>query len=33
MGVMIFCDDVFKYVSTMIKHVPELGGSDAEGGS
>ncbi len=33
MGVMIFCDDIFKYVSTMIKHLPELGGSDAEGGS
>jgi len=23
-GVMIFCDNVFKYVSNMIKHVPEL---------
>lgn len=25
-GVMIFCDSVFKYVSSMLKHVPELGG-------
>lgn len=24
MGVMIFCDNVFKYVSAMIKHLPEL---------
>lgn len=24
MGVMIFCDDVFKYVSSMIRHIPEL---------
>ena len=23
-GVMIFCDNVFKYVSNMVKHVPEL---------
>ena len=23
-GVMIFCDNVFKYVSAMIKHIPEL---------
>jgi len=23
-GVMIFCDNVFKYVSNMIKHIPEL---------
>lgn len=23
-GVMIFCDDVFKYVSNMVKHLPEL---------
>lgn len=23
-GVMIFCDNVFKYVSAMIKHLPEL---------
>ena len=23
-GVMIFCDNVFKYVSSMIKHLPEL---------
>lgn len=25
-GVMIFCDNVFKYVSSMVKHVPELAG-------
>lgn len=24
MGVMIFCDDVFKYMSSMQKHLPEL---------
>lgn len=24
LGVMIFCDDVFKYVATMLKHLPEL---------
>jgi hypothetical protein len=23
-GVMIFCDDVFKYASNMLKHVPGL---------
>ena len=23
-GVMIFCDDVFKYASSMLKHVPGL---------
>lgn len=23
-GVMIFCDNVFKYVSNMVKHIPEL---------
>jgi cysteine synthase B len=23
-GVMIFADDVFKYVSSMIRHIPEL---------
>ena len=23
-GVMIFCDNVFKYVSNLVKHVPEL---------
>lgn len=32
LGVMIFCDDVFKYMSTMIKHLPELAG-DAGGAS
>jgi S-sulfo-L-cysteine synthase (O-acetyl-L-serine-dependent) len=25
-GVMIFCDNVFKYVSSMVKHIPELSG-------
>ena len=24
LGVMMFCDNVFKYVSNMVKHVPEL---------
>jgi len=24
-GVMIFCDSIFKYVSSMVKHVPSLG--------
>ncbi len=24
-GVMIFCDDVFKYTSNLVKHLPELG--------
>jgi cysteine synthase len=24
-GVMIFCDNVFKYTSNMVKHLPELG--------
>jgi len=24
-GVMIFCDDVFKYTTNLVKHIPELG--------
>jgi cysteine synthase len=24
-GVMIFCDSVFKYISSMVKHIPSLG--------
>jgi cysteine synthase len=24
LGVMVFADNVFKYVSNMIKHIPEL---------
>jgi cysteine synthase len=28
-GVMIFCDSVLKYASSMLKHMPELGGDDA----
>lgn len=31
LGVMIFCDDVFKYVSSMRKHLPELGRFNVEG--
>lgn len=27
-GVMIFCDDLFKYVSTMLKHLPELSAAE-----
>ncbi len=33
LGVMIFCDDIFKYVSTMIKHLPELAGDPASEGA
>ncbi len=30
-GVMIFCDNVFKYISSMIKHIPALeAGTDAK---
>ncbi|CAN5840565.1 hypothetical protein BH11PLA1_BH11PLA1_24440 [soil metagenome] len=31
LGVMIFCDDVFKYVSTMLKHLPDLAPDAGEG--
>lgn len=31
LGVMIFCDDVFKYISSMRKHLPELGAFNQEG--
>jgi len=24
MGVMIFCDNIFKYISSMLKHLPAL---------
>jgi hypothetical protein len=23
-GVLIFCDNIFKYTSNMVKHLPEL---------
>lgn len=32
-GVMIFCDDVFKYMSTMVKHLPELAQAQDGGAS
>mgnify|MGYP000549849094 CR=1 FL=1 len=28
LGVMIFCDNVFKYISSMVKHLPELAGTN-----
>jgi hypothetical protein len=27
-GVAIFCDNIFKYISSMTKHLPTLAGDD-----